>query len=126
MTLILDAGAFFAVERRDYEISARIKRERLAGRPPLTHGGVIGQVWRGGTGRNTLVARLLPSLDIVGLDRELGKQAGELLAGSSSSDVIDAAVVLLARPGDRILTSDPQDLAELAEAANLDVEIVAV
>ncbi|MGI8647525.1 MAG: twitching motility protein PilT [Acidimicrobiales bacterium] len=126
MTLILDAGAFFAVERRDYEISARIKRERLAGRSPRTHGGVIGQVWRGGTGRNTLVARLLPSLDIVGLDGELGKRAGELLARSNSSDVIDAAVVLLARPGDRILTSDPHDLAELATAADVDVEIVSV
>ncbi len=126
MTLILDAGAFVATERGYGTIAALIKREQLAGQRPLTHGGVIGQVWRGGTGRNTVIARLLPGITITALDGELGKRAGKLLARSSSSDVIDAAVVLLARPGDRILTSDPQDLAELAEAANLDVEIVAL
>ncbi|MGH3544335.1 MAG: hypothetical protein ACRDPW_00135 [Mycobacteriales bacterium] len=126
MMLVLDAGAFVAVERATTQLSALIKRERLAGRTPRTHGGVIGQIWRGGTGRNTLIARLLPSLEILPLDGQLGKRAGELLARSRSSDVIDAAVVLLSQPGDRILTSDPDDLAELATAAEADVEIVAV
>ena len=49
--LLLDAGALIAVERADREVIALLKRERLAGRSPLTHGGIIGQVWRGGTGR---------------------------------------------------------------------------
>jgi hypothetical protein len=33
-----------------------IKRERLAGRSPLTSGGVVAQVWRGGSGRQVPVA----------------------------------------------------------------------
>jgi len=32
-------------------------------------------------------------------------------------DAIDATVVLLAAPGDRVLTSDPADLTRLADAA---------
>lgn len=126
MTYVLDAGALVAVERRVGQVSALIKRELLSGRRPITHGGVIGQVWRGGAGRNTVIARLLPGLDIVPLDGELGKRSGDLLARSGSGDVIDAAIVLVAHDRDTILTSDPYDLATLAEAAELDVEIVPV
>ncbi len=45
-----DAGAFVAVERGDRDVVALIKRERLAGRVPVSHGGVVAQVWRGGPG----------------------------------------------------------------------------
>jgi hypothetical protein len=58
MTLVLDAGALLAIERQDRGVIALIKAERLAGRAPMTHGGVIGQVWRGGTGRQANLARL--------------------------------------------------------------------
>ena len=57
--LVLDAGAFVAVERGDREVVALVKRERLAGRPPVTSGGVVAQVWRGGRGRQAELARLL-------------------------------------------------------------------
>lgn len=40
------------------------------------------------------------------------------------SDAIDAAVVCLARDGDDILTSDPDDLRDLAQAADLHVELI--
>ena len=46
--LVLDAGAFVAVERGDRDVVALIKRERLAGRVPVSHGGVVAQVWRRG------------------------------------------------------------------------------
>lgn len=42
-----------------------------------------------------------------------------------TADAIDATVVLLAAPGDRILTSDPDDLTRLAEAAGNRAVIVA-
>ena len=45
--LVLDAGAFVAVERGDRDVVALIKRERLAGRVPVSHGGVVAQVARG-------------------------------------------------------------------------------
>jgi hypothetical protein len=112
--LVLDAGAFVAVERGDRDVVALIKRERLADRVPVSHGGVVAQVWRGGTGRQVPVARLLAGVDIAALDDGLGRRAGMLLARSGLADAIDAAVMCLAEDGDDILTSDPGDLLVLA------------
>ncbi len=126
MTLILDAGALVAAERNDREVVALIKAAMVVGIPPVSHGGVVGQVWRGGRGRQANLARLLPGVDIVSLDERAGKDAGVLLARSDHSDVIDAAVVLLASDGDEILTSDPDDLVPLARAADLHVDIIPV
>jgi hypothetical protein len=122
--LILDAGAFLAVERLDRSVVALIKRERLAGRAPLTSGGVVAQVWRGGSGRQAPLARLLAGVEIVPVDAELGKQAGVLLALTGGSDAIDASVICLAADGDEILTSDVTDLRPLAEAADVHVDLI--
>ncbi len=126
MTLVLDAGAFLAVEREDRDVVALIKRERLAGRAPITHGGVIGQVWRGGTGRQANVARLLDGVEVAPLDGILGRRVGLLLGRVGTSDAIDAAVVLLAEDDDEILTSDPEDLRVLAASTGVHIELVAV
>jgi len=126
MGLILDAGAFVAVERGDREIAALVKRERLAGRSPTTHGGVVGQVWRGGAGRQAMVARLLAGMEVRSLDLDLGKRAGVLLGLSGGADVVDAALVCLAVDGDEILTSDPEDLVGLARNAGVHVDLIAM
>jgi hypothetical protein len=124
--LVLDAGAFVAAERGSRDVVALVKRERLAGRPPITSGGVVAQVWRGGSGRQAPLARLLAGTDVAPVDDRLGRQAGMLLARSGHSDAIDATVVCLAADGDDILTSDPDDLRALAEAAEIHVELVPV
>lgn len=126
MSIVLDAGALLAVERGDREMIALIKRERQGGRAPLSHGGVIGQVWRGGHGRQATLARLLPGVDVQALDDGLGRQAGVLLGAARRADVIDAAVVLLAGDGDEIFTSDPGDLQDLAAVAGRHVELIPV
>ena len=124
--LILDAGAFVAAERGDRDVVALVKRERLAGRPPVTNGGVVAQVWRGGRGRQVPVARLLAGTEVVPVGEVLGRRAGNLLAASGGSDAIDAAVVCLAGNGDDILTSDVGDLRALAEAAGVHVELIGI
>jgi hypothetical protein len=124
--LILDAGAFLAVERGDRAILALVKRERMAGRTPVTSGGVVAQVWRGGQGRQVQVARLLAGTGVEPVDDILGRRAGVLLARSGQSDAIDASVVCLAADGDDILTSDPGDLRVLAEAADIHVDLIPV
>jgi len=124
VSLVLDAGALVAVERGEREVLALIKQELRDGRAPRTHGGVVGQVWRGGAGRQAILARLLPGLDVLPIDVELGRRAGMLLGRAKRTDVIDAAVVLLAADGDIILTSDPEDLRALAVAARADVDLV--
>jgi hypothetical protein len=126
MSLVLDAGAFVAIERDDRETFALLKRELLARRVPLTHGGVVAQVWRGGSGRQANVARMLAAVQVVALDDAFGRRAGSLLGRTRRTDAVDAAVVLLAADGDTILTSDPGDLKALAAAAAVHVDIVRV
>ena len=94
--LIPDAGAFPAIERNDRSVIAQLKREQLAGRRPLTPGGVVAQVWRGGHGRQASLARLLAGVQIVPIDEDPGRLAGMLLGRSGPSDAIDASVVCLA------------------------------
>lgn len=124
MTIVLDAGALVAVERGDRDMIAILKRERRENRAPLTHGGVVGQVWRGGQGRQANLARLLPGVDVRPVDDNLGRLAGMLLGEAGGVDVIDAAVVLLAHDGDEIFTSDPVDLRTLAQVAGRHVDLI--
>lgn len=126
MSLVLDAGALVAIERSDRSVVALLKRELLAGRTPLTHAGVVGQVWRGGGGRQANLARLLRGVEVRALDGTLGRRAGELLGLAGEADVIDAAIALLAVDGDVILTSDPGDLAVLVAATGTHADIVPV
>jgi hypothetical protein len=126
VTVVLDAGALVAVERGDREMIAVIKRERQAGRAPRTHGGVIGQVWRGGRGRQANLARLLPGLEVHAIDEALGRRCGALLGTAGGSDVIDAGVVLIAQDGDEIFTADPPDLRDLARAAGIFVDLISI
>lgn len=124
--LILDAGAFIAVERDDREVVALIKAELEAERAPLTHGGIIAQVWRGGSGRQARLSRLLPGVEVRSLDLALGQTAGVLMKTSKATDAIDAALVALADDDDTILTSDVDDLRALARAADVQIELVQV
>lgn len=126
MRIILDTGALMLVERRHPAAWRRVTSTFRAGEPPLTHGGVIAQVWRGGHGPQAKLARALRGVEVEPLDDELGRAAGILLAKTGTNDAIDAVVVALAEDGDRILTSDPDDIDRLVEAAGLDVEVVPV
>jgi hypothetical protein len=124
MRLILDTGALISLERNDRAMWQRLKLALQAREAPVSHGGVVGQAWRGKGSRQALLAKALDVIDIRRLDAVLGRAAGELLARAKQDDVIDAALMLLANDGDRVITSDPDDLAPLARAADLDVELV--
>ncbi|MBI4477723.1 MAG: hypothetical protein HY654_11150 [Acidobacteria bacterium] len=124
MTLVLDSGALIALERNDRAMWRRIKAARLAGHVPVSHGGVVGQAWRGQGPRQALLARALAGIEIRPLDETLGRAAGELLGLARRRDVIDAALVLLARDGDHIVTSGPDDIEPLARASGRHVEII--
>jgi hypothetical protein len=126
MTVILDAGALIALERNDRSMWVRLKGAMIANATPVTHGGVVAQVWRGGSGKQTLLAKAFQSVLVVPLDEELGRRAGMLLGRTTGSDAVDAAVVALATHGDVIVTSDPDDLAQLVEASPFRIDIVEV
>jgi DNA-binding transcriptional MocR family regulator len=78
---------------------------------------VVAQVWRDRQGRQVNLARLLRTVDVRAIDERAGRQAGVLLGMAGTADRVDATVVLLAGPGDRILTSDPDHIGALAVAA---------
>lgn len=123
MTLVLDAGALIALDRNDRAMWIRLKAAHGIGEPPVTHGGVVGQVWRGGP-RQARLATVLAGVEIKPLDDELGRAVGQLLGATRTSDVVDAAVVLLAVDGDEIITADLDDFERLAAATGRHVELV--
>lgn len=123
MTLVLDSGAMVALERNERSMWVRLKAASLEGEVPLTHAGVLAQVWRGGS-RQARLSRALGGIDVQALDELLGRAAGQLLAAAGRSDVSDAAVVLLAHDGDEIVTGDHGDLEQLASALGRHVELI--
>ena len=112
----LDAGALLGLERQSARITALLDLARRHGRPVHVPAAVVAQVWRGGP-RSAPVARLLnsPDVTVIDLDDARARAVGLLLAGSGTSDVVDAAVVVCAREhGDAsVVTSDPDDLRRL-------------
>lgn len=123
MTLVLDSGALVALDRNERRMWSRLKAAHAAGDVPVTHAGVLGQAWRGGP-RQARLAQALAGIDVRSLDPPMGRAAGELLARTRLSDVIDAAVVLLAEDGDDIVTSDLDDFERLAAAIGRHVELI--
>lgn len=104
----------------------RLKAAMSAGAPPLTHGGIIAQLWRGGTRRQALLSRALRAVDITALDDTLGRAAGVLLGRAQLSDPIDAALAATAHHDDQIVTCDPGDLAQPVAAAGRRVDVIPV
>jgi len=115
--LALDAGALVGIDRDDRSMIARLRVAQQRGVELRSNAMVVAQVWRDRQGRQVSLARLLRAVDVRAIDHQDGRQAGILLGLAGTADPIDASVVLLAKPGDRILTSDPDDLTRLAAAA---------
>ncbi|MGK2886444.1 MAG: hypothetical protein ACSLE8_17015 [Rhodococcus sp. (in: high G+C Gram-positive bacteria)] len=123
MTLVIDSGAFVALERNERQMWIRLKAAQASGDVPITHAGVLGQVWRGGP-RQARLSQALGGIEVVPLDEPLGRAVGRLLGAAGMSDVIDAAVVLLASDGDEIVTVDRSDIETLAAASGRHVELI--
>jgi predicted nucleic acid-binding protein len=113
--LTLDAGALIAFERNDRPTVALVARSLVHGHTLAVPAGVVAQVWRDGR-RQVRLARLLSAgeVDIVVLDDQRAREAGQLCGVRGTHDIVDASVVLCARARrHRIVTSDPDDLKRL-------------
>jgi hypothetical protein len=120
---VLDSAALISLDRNERAMWVRLKACERASTPPLTHGGVVGQVWRGGP-RQARLGQALDGIDVRPLDEDLGRAAGVLLGRTRQADAIDAAVVLLASDGDEIVTSDSDDLDPMVGATGRHVELI--
>jgi hypothetical protein len=123
--LILDAGALVAVDRDDHAMIARLRAAQQHGLELRSNAMVVAQVWRDRHGRQVNLARLLRAVDVRAVSQRDGRDAGILQAEAGTTDAIEATIVLLAAPGDRIVTSDPGDITRLAAAAENRAVIVA-
>lgn len=123
--VLLDAGALVAIDRRDRRVGSMLRVVQEARLPVRTSAAVVAQVWRNG-GRQANLARVLAGVEVRSLDGRDGRRAGELLASSGTADVVDAHLTLLARPDDRVLTSDPGDIGRLLVARGVEADVVPV
>jgi hypothetical protein len=103
---------------------ARLRVAQMHGYELRTSAVVIAQVWRSQGGKQAGLARLLRAIDVRSVDEQMGREAGALLGKARTDDPIDATVVLVARSGDRIVTSDPDDIGRLVSSSGKRVSIV--
>lgn len=125
MSLVLDAGALLAIDRRDRRVGALLRvaqQERIA---VHTSPAAVAKVWRRGA-RQVQLARTLAGVAAPPLDLGAGKRLGALLGTSRTCDVVDAHVASLACAGDQVLTSDPEKLRHLLNALSVDATVVRV
>lgn len=125
MNAILDAGAFVAIDRRDRKVGAMLRVLQQQRVPLRTSAAAIAQVWRDGR-KQVELARILAGVDVRALSAGDDKRTGELLAKAKLDDVVDAHVAVMTEDGDRILTSDADDLDTLVRARGVEATIVSV
>lgn len=112
--VVLDSGAFIALERRDRTMVTLAKRFVDASTPLATSAGVVAQVWRAGDRRQVPIAYLLRRTTVFDLTHSVARVLGKMLGAVGQSDAVDAHIVFLSRQrGWPILSSDPDDLLAL-------------
>ena len=110
-----DTGVLIAAERNDRLVWALHRRLLEQGDSPSVPSTVLAQAWRGGP--QAQLSRLLAGCDVRPLTETQARATGRLLARASSSDIVDASVVIVARErGEVVLTSDQGDLARLSQS----------
>jgi len=125
VNLVLDAGALIGIDRDDRRTAGLIELGRRSGAALVTTAPVVAQAWRGAA-RQARLARLLGMIDVRSANLAEGRAAGELLAAAGTADVVDALLVLLAVPGDQLLTGDPDDLKALVGERGIPVTVVRI
>lgn len=123
MRAVLDAGAFVAVEKRDRSVGAMLRVLQQRRIPLGTSSAVVAQVWRDGR-KQALLARVLSGVDVRALSPGDDRRTGELLARARTNDVIDAHLALGVENGDRVFTSDPDDIDCLLNARGVDATLI--
>lgn len=113
--ITFDAGGLIAIDRADRRVLVLLARAVETSSRVTIPASALSQAIRRPE-RQARLSRLIrqPTTDVVALDRVDAVHVGRLLAASGTSDVVDAHVVVCAkRSHQRVVTSDPEDLARL-------------
>ncbi len=116
MGFTLDTGAFIALQRRKsraWKFIELAHRDDLELRAPAD---VLAEFWRGTPVIRPLMTLIDEGMHWIDVTPTLAKRAGRALADAGSGpSAIDALVATVAAAfGDVVLTSDPDDFAQLA------------
>lgn len=118
--LVLDADGLTKLATGNLAARARFEAAKRHRRHIVTAASTLAEVLRGGH-RDADMHRVLKDVEVIGIDGQHGRAAGELLGKTALSGhrcALDAllAVVALAQPRPVVLlTSDPRDLKQLTE-----------
>ena len=121
--LTYDTGALVAADRSERSMWALHRRALERGLVPTVPAGVLAQGWRGGP--QAELSRLLKGCRIEQLDESRARAAGTACAKARTHDIVDAAVVVGAAARlDVAVTSDPDDLSEIADSLGLELSLI--
>jgi predicted nucleic acid-binding protein len=121
--VVYDAGALVAADRGAQHFRALHQRWITFDVSPVVPSPVLTQVWQDGV-RQARIARTLRACRVLPTSEDLAKHAGVLLGRSRTTDAVDAIVVATAIRYDAIVvTTDPDDLRHLWDAAGTGFEI---
>jgi len=119
-TIVLDSGAFLAMERRDRSFAAFLEAARRVSATIVIPATVIAEIWRSPP-RHQSATMLRPPRAIAPLEGSSARAVGVLLGKAAATQITDAHVCSVAidvRPS-IIVTSDPEDISALLEAADV-------
>jgi predicted nucleic acid-binding protein len=124
-TVVYDAGALVAAERRDPDFLALHDELTAARIRPVVPVVVLAQAWRGSIQHQ--ISRVLKGCDIVPDEERAGRAAGVACGASGTADVVDAIVVTMAvRYQAPVVTSHSGDITRIADALGLKIMLYAV
>jgi hypothetical protein len=123
--LVFDAGGLIALDRGDRRVGVLLAAAAEDGVEVVTSSACVAQAWRNPVRQVRLVRALAGFLEC-SFDATWARRSGLLLAGSRTRDVVDAAISLLVQDGDTIITSDPEDINRLLQAAGTDARVLTV
>jgi predicted nucleic acid-binding protein len=123
--LLLDTGALLAAERNDrrvWSLRKRALQRRLQWFIPVV---VLAEAWPGRAQLN--LSRFLSGCRIIPGSQALARAAGVARARAGMADVVDALVVVTAlRLGAVVVTSEPDELGQIAAALGTSIATIAV
>jgi predicted nucleic acid-binding protein len=122
--ITMDGGGLIALDRNDRRVIVLLARAFETASPVTIPASALAQAMRT-PDRQARLSRLIrqPTTNVIALDQVDAVQVGRLLAASGTADVVDAHVVICARrSGQRVLTSDPNDLTRLDPS----IELIAI
>lgn len=117
----MDAGGLIALDRNDRRVLVLLARAEELSANVTVPATTLAQAMRA-PAKQARLSRLIrqPTTSLESLDGPDATQVGLLLASSRTTDIADAHVVICARRhGERIVTSDPEDLRRLNPDAGL-------